>query len=104
MPKITFIDKNNKHEIDAQEGVSVLEIARNNGIDLEGPCEGALVCGLCHVVVDKEWYDKLPEITEEEEDVLDCVAGLKNTSRLACQIIMTNELDGLVVSLPEKQD
>jgi 2Fe-2S ferredoxin len=101
MPKMTFIEPNGKrHEVDAPKGLSVLEIAHRNGIDLEGACEGSLACSTCHVIVDKEWYDLLPEASDDEEDMLDLAFGLTHTSRLGCQIVMTDELDGLTVALP----
>jgi len=89
-----------RREVDAPEGLSVLEIAHKNDIDLEGACEGSLACSTCHVVVDSEWFDKLGDATEEEEDMLDLAFGLTHTSRLGCQITITPELDGLVVTLP----
>ena len=101
MPKMTFIEPNGtRREVDAPKGLSVLEIAHKHGIDLEGACEGSLACSTCHVIVDKEWFDLLQEATEDEEDMLDLAFGLTHTSRLGCQIIMTDELDGLVVTLP----
>ena len=101
MAKMTFIDpKGNRQEVEAPEGLSVLEIAHKNKVDLEGACEGSLACSTCHVVIDPEWYDRLPEASESEEDMLDLAFGLTATSRLGCQIIMNEELDGLVVSLP----
>jgi 2Fe-2S ferredoxin len=101
MPKMVFIEKNgNRKEVDAPLGLSVLEIAHRNNIDLEGACEGSLACSTCHVIVDKAWYDKLPSSTEDEEDMLDLAFGLTHTSRLGCQIKMTPELDGLTVRLP----
>lgn len=101
MPKMTFIDADgNRKEVDAPDGLSVLEIAHKNGIDLEGACEGSLACSTCHVVVEDKWFDKLDEATEEEEDMLDLAFGLTHTSRLGCQIKMSAELDGLEVTLP----
>ncbi len=101
MPKITFIDSDGKpHEVEASEGLSVLEIAHKNNIDLEGACEGSLACSTCHVIVDPSYYGKLKEATEDEEDMLDLAWGLTHTSRLGCQIIITPELDGLTVTLP----
>jgi ferredoxin, 2Fe-2S len=101
MPKMTFINPDGtSHEVDAPEGLSVMEIAHRNDIDLEGACEGSLACSTCHVVVDKNWFEKLDEATEEEEDMLDLAFGLTHTSRLGCQIKMTKELDGIVVTLP----
>ncbi len=101
MPKMTFIKTDGTRvEVDAPIGLSVLEIAHRNDIDLEGACEGSLACSTCHVIIDPEWYDALQDATEDEEDMLDLAFGLTRTSRLGCQIIMTEELDGLTVSLP----
>ncbi len=101
MPKLIFLNADGtKKEIDAPLGLSVLEIAHQNNIDLEGACEGSLACSTCHVIVDSEWYDALPPATEDEEDMLDLAFELTHTSRLGCQIIMTEDLDGLVVRLP----
>jgi ferredoxin, 2Fe-2S len=101
MPKMVFIEQNGtRREVEAPLGLSVLEIAHRNGIDLEGACEGSLACSTCHVIVDPEWYDLLKEATEDEEDMLDLAFGLTRTSRLGCQIIITEELDGLTVTLP----
>ena len=101
MPKITFIERDGtQREVDAPLGLSVLEIAHKNDIDIEGACEGSLACSTCHVIVDPEWYELLKEASEDEEDMLDLAFGLTATSRLGCQIIVTEELDGLVVKLP----
>jgi 2Fe-2S ferredoxin len=101
MPKMTFIERDGTHhEVDAPLGLSVLEIAHKNDVDIEGACEGSLACSTCHVIVDPEWYELLNEASEDEEDMLDLAFGLTATSRLGCQIIITEELDGLVVKLP----
>jgi 2Fe-2S ferredoxin len=98
---MTFIEPNGtRREVDAPLGLSVLEIAHRNDIDLEGACEGSLACSTCHVIVDPAWFDRLEEIREDEEDMLDLAFGLAKTSRLGCQIIITEELDGLTVRLP----
>lgn len=103
MPRITFVDPNGtRHEVDAPTGLSVLEIAHANNIDLEGACEGSLACSTCHVIVDSEDFERLAEPTEDEEDMLDLAFGLTRTSRLGCQIIMSEELDGLTVTLPSE--
>jgi len=78
----------------------VLEIAHKHGVDIEGACEGSLACSTCHVIVDAEWFEKLGDPTEDEEDMLDLAFGLEKTSRLGCQIVMSDELDGLVVKVP----
>lgn len=101
MPKMTFITpKGTAVEVEAPLGLSVLEIAHENALELEGACEGSLACSTCHVVVDSVWYDRLNDAEENEEDMLDLAFGLTPTSRLGCQIIMTDALDGLVVKLP----
>jgi 2Fe-2S ferredoxin len=102
MPKMTFIERDGtRREVDAPLGLSVLEIAHKHGIDIEGACEGSLACSTCHVIVDPEWFDLLKDASEDEEDMLDLAFGLTQTSRLGCQIIMTEELDGLTVKLPQ---
>ncbi len=101
MPKMIFVERDgSRREVDAPLGLSVLEIAHKNKIDIEGACEGSLACSTCHVVVDPEWYELLKDASEDEEDMLDLAFGLTATSRLGCQIIITEELDGLVVRLP----
>ena len=102
MPKMTFIspDGQTRKEVEAPVGLSVLEIAHRNGVSLEGACEGSLACSTCHIIVSPEDYERLPEASEDEEDMLDLAFGLTHTSRLGCQIRMSPELDGLVVKLP----
>ncbi len=101
MPKMTFVDPDGtRHEVEAPIGLSVLEIAHRNDIDIEGACEGSLACSTCHVVVEADDYDRLGEVSEDEEDMLDLAFGLTKTSRLGCQIIITEELDDLTVALP----
>lgn len=102
MPRMTFIERDGSpREVDAPVGLSVLEIAHKHGIDLEGACEGSLACATCHVIVDPSWYAKLSTATDDEEDMLDLAFGLEKTSRLGCQIIMSEELDGLTVRIPK---
>src|SRR6201987_5584189 len=101
MPKMTFIERDGTpREVDAPLGASVLEVARQHDIDIEGACEGSLACSTCHVIVDPDWYDLLNAASEDEEDMLDLAFNLTNTSRLGCQIVVTDELDGLTVQLP----
>jgi len=101
MPKLVFIDRDDtRHEVEVPVGLSVMEAAHKNDIELEGACEGSLACSTCHVIVDPAWFDKLSEPTEDEEDMLDLAFGLERTSRLGCQIIMSEALDGLEVRLP----
>ena len=101
MPKMVFIEINGtRREVEAPLGTSVLEVARRHDIDIEGACEGSLACSTCHVIVDPDWYDLLQEASEDEEDMLDLAFNLTKTSRLGCQIVITEELDGLTVELP----
>jgi 2Fe-2S ferredoxin len=107
MPTMTFIQRNGTPvDVDAPNGLSIMEIAHKHGFtaDIEGACGGSLACATCHVWVHPDWNDKvLPEdgeISEDEEDMLDLAFDLKKTSRLSCQIIMSDDLDGLVVAVP----
>ncbi len=101
MPRLVFIEPDGtRKDVDASLGLSVLEIAHRNDIAIEGACEGSLACSTCHVIVDANWFGRLEEPSEDEEDMLDLAFGLTPTSRLGCQIIITEELDGLTVTLP----
>ncbi len=103
MPKMTFVERDgNRREVDAPVGLSLLEIAHRHDIDIEGACEGSMACSTCHVIVDEAWFDKLPEPSEDEEDMLDLAFGLTRTSRLGCQLVISEELDGLTVALPKE--
>lgn len=98
---IIFVDPEGKEtEIEAQIGLSILDVAHSNDIDLEGACEGSLACATCHVVLEDKIYNKLPEPEEAEEDMLDLAFGLTHTSRLGCQIMLSKELDGMRIKLP----
>jgi 2Fe-2S ferredoxin len=101
-PRITFIQPGGAQKtIEADENLSVMQIALEHKIPgIEGACGGETACSTCHVILDKAYFDKLPEQSEAEEDMLDLAFGLEKTSRLGCQIVMTPELDGLVVRLP----
>jgi 2Fe-2S ferredoxin len=104
MPKIIFVYPDaTERTVEAQNGLSILEIARKYDVPLEGDCEGSLTCSTCHVIVAPEWYAKLPPAIEDEEDMLDLAFGLTPTSRLGCQIIMSDALDGLRITLPPEQ-
>lgn len=101
MIKVTFISSNGEAQIvEADAGKDLLEIAQAAGQPLEGTCEGQMACSTCHVIVDKDWFDKLPRASEDEEDMLDLASGARRTSRLSCQIMLNAELDGLVVHIP----
>ena len=103
MPKVIYITLDGKeHEIEAEEGTTLMEIGRDANLGIEGTCGGSLSCATCHVVVDPEWYEKTGSPDADEEDMLDLADGLKPTSRLGCQIEVTDKLDGLRVSIPEE--
>lgn len=101
MPKIIFIQKSGRVEVEAPLGLSVMEVATKNGIKMEATCEGSLACATCHVIVDPAWFDKLPPAKSDEEDMLDLAFNLTRTSRLSCQIKVTPEIDGIVFTVPE---
>ena len=101
MPKMTFIEKDGTaREVDAPNGLSIMEISHKHGIDIEGACGGCLACATCHVIVRPDWFAKLNPKEEAEEDMLDLAFNLKKTSRLGCQILMSDALDGIIVALP----
>lgn len=103
MVKMVFIEPGGaRREIAAPAGSTILEIAHGNDIDIEGACEGVMACSTCHVIVEPEWHGKLPPPEEDEEDMLDLAVGLTRTSRLGCQIVLTEALDGLTVRLPNE--
>ena len=103
MLQMTFIAADgSRRVVDAPLGDSVLDIAHENKIDIEGACEGSMACSTCHVIIDKKWYRRLEEVSEDGEDMLDLAFGPTRTSRLGCQIVITEELDGLEVSLPRE--
>jgi ferredoxin len=101
MITVTFISADGEsQEVQAVDGQSLLDLAQAAGQPLEGTCEGQMACSTCHVIIDKDWFDKLPRAIEDEEDMLDLASGARRTSRLSCQINLTPELDGLVVHVP----
>ena len=105
MAKITYIEHSGKlHTIQIQNGLTVMEGAVQNDIPgIDADCGGSMACATCHVYVKKEWSDKLPAKEETEEDMLDFAFDVRKNSRLSCQLTVTDELDGLIVDLPEKQ-
>ena len=100
--RVTFIHADGKERTEAQAnpGDVLLDVAQAHLMPLEGTCEGQMACSTCHVIVAREDFDRLPPAGEEEEDMLDLAAGARRTSRLACQIVLTEELDGLTVHIP----
>tara|TARA_B100001123_G_scaffold398686_1_gene482973 strand:+ start:157 stop:477 length:321 start_codon:yes stop_codon:yes gene_type:complete len=105
MAKITYIENNGKsHTIDVANGLSVMEGALQNNITgIDADCGGSMACATCHVYVKEEWFDKLPKKEDGEEDMLDMAFEPKKFSRLSCQLMVSDDLDGLVVNLPAKQ-
>ena len=105
MAKITYITHDNqKHEVEVQNGLTVMEGAVQNDIPgIDADCGGGMACATCHVYVKEDWFNKLPEKAEGEDDMLDQAYEPSPSSRLSCQIIVSDELNGLVVHLPEKQ-
>jgi 2Fe-2S ferredoxin len=102
MPRVTFITAGGKRqEIEAPSGLSVMEIARMHDLGIEGACEGSVACATCHVIVDAAYAGRLGEASAEEEDMLELAVGVQPTSRLGCQIVLTEDLDGLTVRLPQ---
>ena len=87
-------------EVEAKPGQRLLDVAWANGQPLEGACEGVMACSTCHVIVDKEDFERLPPASDEEEDLLDIAAHVTRTSRLACQLLLTEDLQSLSVRMP----
>nr|WP_283938417.1 2Fe-2S iron-sulfur cluster-binding protein [Sphingomonas alba] len=87
-------------EVEAPAGAVLLDVAQQAGQPLEGACEGQMACSTCHIIVDPKDFERLPPASEEEDDLLDLAWGVMRTSRLACQITLTDELDVLTVKMP----
>ena len=99
---ITFIEKDGTQKtFEVCEGDTVLDIAQGHNLDMEGACGGSCACSTCHVIVDPEYYDILPEPSDDANDMLDLAWGLTETSRLGCQITMSKDIDGIRVALPQ---
>ena len=105
MPKITYKDKDGESKtIEVENGLSVMEGAIQNDIPgIDADCGGAMACATCHVYVEEKWLDKLPKTEEAEVDMIDMAHEPKKNSRLSCQLIVSNELEGLVVTTPTNQ-
>lgn len=101
MVRVTFVTAEGQRvSAEGAEGAVLLEVAQGAGMPLEGTCEGQMACSTCHVVVDSDWFTRLPEASDDEEDMLDLAAGVTRTSRLSCQIILTGDMDGMEVRIP----
>ena len=105
MPKITYIDFNgNSKNIEVENGLTVMEGAiQNNVPGIDADCGGSMACATCHVYVNEEWSNKIPPAEDAEQDMIDMALEPKKNSRLSCQLIVNNELDGLIVTTPKKQ-
>ena len=105
MPKITYIDNNgNSKTINVENGLSLMEGAIQNDIlGIDADCGGSMACATCHVYVEEKWLNKLLKAEEAEVDMIDMAYEPKKNSRLSCQLIVSDELDGLIVTTPEKQ-
>ena len=105
MPKITYVDnRGSSKTIDVDNGLTVMEGAIQNDISgIDADCGGSMACATCHVYVEEKWLDKIPKAEEAEVDMIDMAYEPKKNSRLSCQLIVSNELDGLIVTTPEKQ-
>jgi|TARA_X000001036_G_scaffold267523_1_gene248361 2Fe-2S ferredoxin len=103
LPRLIFVNsEGTEKSVEAENGLSVMEIARDNDLDIEGTCGGSISCCTCHVIIDKDWFSIVGGPNPDEEDMLDLAVGLQPTSRLSCQIEVTNELDGLRMTIPEE--
>jgi ferredoxin len=99
---VTFLQPDNSLKtVSARVGETLLQTAHGNDIDLEGACEGVCACSTCHLILSQELFDSLPEPSEDEEDMLDMAFGLQETSRLGCQITVTEEMEGVVLEMPK---
>ena len=105
MPKITYIDhKGNSKTIDVENGLTVMEGAiQNNVPGIDADCGGSMACATCHVYVEDSWLNKIPKAEDAENDMIDMAYNPKKNSRLSCQIVVSEELNGLIVTTPEKQ-
>ena len=105
MPKITYQDyKGDSKTIEVEKGLSVMEGAIQNDIPgIDADCGGSMACATCHVYVEEKWLDKLPKAEEAEIDMIDMAFEPKKNSRLSCQLMVSDQFEGLVVNLPEKQ-
>ncbi len=103
MTSINFKLRNGElKKINAEDGLTLMEVARDNDLGIEGTCGGSISCCTCHVVIEKDWFSKVGPANPDEEDMLDLAVDLQPTSRLGCQIQVTPELDGLIVNIPNE--
>ncbi|CAH8542874.1 unnamed protein product [Schistosoma turkestanicum] len=99
---VQFVDRHgNTRHVEGTVGDNLMILARQHNIEIEGACEGSLACSTCHVYINQKYFDLLPSASEGEEDMLDLAVFLQENSRLSCQVILTKELDGMIVTLPK---
>lgn len=100
---VTFVlPDGEERSVETSPGVTALQLAHELGIEMEGACEGNMACSTCHVIVDDKHFDRLPEASDDEEEMLDLALGLTATSRLGCQVVITPDLDGIVLRVPKE--
>lgn len=98
---VTYVTSDGKEiAVQGKEGQDLMRLAHEHDIDLEGACEGSLACSTCHIILPKDYYARLPEPSDEENDMLDLAFGLTQTSRLGCQVKLTEKLEGIRVEIP----
>jgi ferredoxin len=103
MVKVCFVNTDGRRvEVAGEPGQRLLELGQAHGMPLEGTCEGQMACSTCHVIIAADWFDRLPAGSDDEEDMLDLAAGVTRTSRLSCQIVLSAELDGIEVRIPDE--
>ena len=100
MLTVIFKLKNRLKKLSVEEGTSILDVARKQDIEIEGSCEGSLACSTCHVFIDEKWINKLSPANEDEKEMLGLLPDIKKNSRLGCQVILTKNLDGIVITIP----
>ena len=100
-----YVDADGDEEVvTAEEGDTLLDIAHDNDIELEGACGGEMACSTCHIILQEDIFDSLPEAEEEEEDMLDLALGLTDTSRLGCQVCIDKSMENMVVTIPAESN
>ena len=100
MLTVIFKLKNRLKKLSVEEGTSILDVARKQDIEIEGSCEGSLACSTCHVFIDEKWINKLSPANEDEKEMLGLLPDIKKNSRLGCQVTLTKNLDGIVITIP----
>ena len=100
MPKVIVSDKSSTHSFEIEENRTILDLSKQENIDIEGSCDGSMACSTCHILIDKDWINKLPAPCIDEKEMLSLLTNYNKNSRLGCQIIITKKLNGLKFSIP----